>query len=79
MIGRDASRTLSSGPVGSFSTLRRASSGSSLSTGSSSLSLPSSTNIMMATAVIGFVMDASANMVLRCMGIRAIQVLDAAR
>ena len=57
--------------MGSFSTLRFASSGSSRSTGSSSLSLPSSTSIITATAVIGFVIEASANIVSRFIGMPA--------
>jgi hypothetical protein len=48
--------------------LRSCSSGSHSSTGSSSLSLHSSTRIMAPTAVIGFVMEASRKIVSRRIG-----------
>ncbi len=69
VIGRLAGTTSSMGPSIAFSTLRSANSGSSRSTGSSSRSLPSSTRIIAATAVIGLDIEAMRKMVSRRMGV----------
>ncbi len=66
LIGRLAGTVSSSGPLMSFNTWRFASSGRSRSTGSSSRSLPSSTRIMAAAAVIGSDMEAMRKMESRC-------------
>jgi hypothetical protein len=65
VIGRFAGTVSSSGLSIVRRTRRLASSGSHWSTGSSSLSLHSSTRIMAPTAVIGLVVDASRKIVFR--------------
>ncbi len=69
VTGRLAGTTSSIGPSMLLSTLRSAISGSSRSTGSSRRSLPSSTRIIAATAVIGLVMDAIRKMLSRFRGV----------
>ena len=68
MIGRFAGTVSSNGLSTVRRTLRFLSSGSQSSTGSSSLSLHSSTRIMPPTAVIGFVVEASRKIVSRRIG-----------
>src|SRR2546421_8543715 len=68
VIGRFAGTVSSSGPSSRFNTLRSASSGSQRSTGSSSRSLHSSTRIIVATAMIGLVIEEMRKMVSRRMG-----------
>ena len=57
VTGRSAGTVSSNGTSSCFKTLRSAISGSSRSTGSSSRDLPSSTKIIVATAVIGLVIE----------------------
>ena len=59
VIARFAGSVSSSGPSSRFNTWRSASSGNSPSTGSSSRSLHSSTRIIAAAAVTGFVIEAT--------------------
>ncbi len=68
LIGRLAGTVSSSGPSMRFNTLRLASSGSRWSTGSSSRSLHSSSRIIVATAVIGLVIEVMRKMVSRRIG-----------
>ena len=68
VMGRFAGTVSSSGLSIVRRTLRSFSSGSHSSTGSSSLTLHSSTRIMAPTAVIGFVVEASRKMVSRRIG-----------
>ena len=68
VIGRFEGTVSSSGLSRVRRTLRSLSSGSHSSTGSSSLSLHSSTRIIAATAVIGFVIEASRKIVSRRIG-----------
>jgi hypothetical protein len=68
VIGRCAGTVSFRGPSSRRSTLRSASSGSRRSTGSSSRSVHSSTRIIVATAVIGLVIEEMRKIVLRPIG-----------
>jgi hypothetical protein len=68
VIGRTAGTTSSTGLAGVRTTTREASSGSQRSTGSPSARRPSSTSIITAAAVIGFVIEAMRKIESRAIG-----------
>jgi hypothetical protein len=68
VVDRFAGSVSSSGPSSLFNTWRSANSGNSRSTGSSSRNLHSSTRIIAAAAVIGFVIEAMRKIVSRLIG-----------